>query len=194
MPTDPAQAKQRIRDAAIAALASLPPPAAAARSAAICERVLSSPAYGSAGSLLIYAPLPGEADILPIADAALAAGKLLAFPRTDWSSRGMLTALVRSPADLVPGRYGLREPRPDAPILPLPKLDLILVPGLAFDTSGGRLGRGAGFYDRFLASPALAAATCGVCFELQLIDRVPIEPWDIPLNFIATEDRLIEVS
>jgi 5-formyltetrahydrofolate cyclo-ligase len=70
-------------------------------------------------------------------------------------------------------------------------LDLIVVPGLAFDSTGQRLGRGAGFYDRFLANPTLRAFTCGVGFEVQLLDNLPIDRWDMPLHAIATERRLL---
>jgi 5-formyltetrahydrofolate cyclo-ligase len=92
-----------------------------------------------------------------------------------------------------------------APEFPIRRLDLVLVPGLAFDPAGNRLGRGAGFYDRFLAELRRAedaggegasggcgrAVVCGVCFESQVVPAVPAESWDVPVKAIATEGRLI---
>ena len=92
------------------------------------------------------------------------------------------------------GRYGILEPPAGTREIPISNLDLVLVPGLAFDTAGHRLGRGAGFYDRFLADPNLRAVTCGVGFEAQLLDNVPIDQWDIPLQAVATERRLVLTS
>src|SRR5690606_18813616 len=104
----------------------------------------------------------------------------------------MTPAIVADPGSLPAGRFGVRAPSPQARAVPLAEIDLILVPGLAFDTEGNRLGRGAGFYDRFLATREGAAPpACGVCFEAQLVDRIPTEPWDVPMNAVVTERRLV---
>lgn len=195
MHADTPKAKQSLREGIKARLAAAAPADLKRWSAGACARILASDALGAASSVMLYAPIRGELDISEVARAALAGGKHLCYPRMDWAARRFQPVRVADPScDLIPGRYGIPEPRAEAAAYPTDKLDLILVPGLAFDLRGHRLGRGAGFYDRFLADPALAAATCGVCFELQIVGSVPVEDWDIPLNFIATEDRWIGVS
>lgn len=195
MTDDIATAKARIRREARARLSAMRRPEHAARSARICQRLTALPAFQAATAVMVYGPIPGEVDVAAVAGAVLAEGKRLCLPRADWGARAMQAVEIHDPgADLVPARYGIREPRPDLPALPVAELGLVLVPGLAFDARGNRLGRGAGFYDRFLADPSLSAPTCGVCYEAQLFDDVPVDPWDIPLNLIATEDRLIQIS
>lgn len=95
---------------------------------------------------------------------------------------------------LIAGRNGIMEPGPGVAAVPIPDLDLVLVPGLAFDEEGFRLGRGAGFYDRFLGHPSLTAASIGVAFEVQMSPKLPRDEWDIPLHAIATERRWIQIE
>ena len=94
-------------------------------------------------------------------------------------------------AGLIAGRHGIREPAADVSAVPPGEIDLVLVPGLAFDEAGRRLGRGAGYYDRFLAP--LSVATVGVAFELQLVPEVPAGSGDVPVGAIVTERRFIRV-
>ena len=92
---------------------------------------------------------------------------------------------VLSAADLRPGRFGVLEPGAECPVVPFSALDLVLVPGIAFDRAGNRLGRGRGFYDRMLAlSPD--AVSCGVGFDGQVVARVPVEPHDVKLHRMWT--------
>jgi len=92
------------------------------------------------------------------------------------------------------GAYGLREPAPHWQTLEPEEVDLILVPAVACDRRGFRLGYGGGFYDRFLAAArSYAIPTIGICFELALVEELPIEPWDIPLNYICTEKKLYQI-
>jgi 5-formyltetrahydrofolate cyclo-ligase len=92
--------------------------------------------------------------------------------------------------DLVIGKFGIREGADVSPEMELNQLDLVLVPGVAFDTHGRRLGRGKGFYDRLLAG--VRGTKCGVAFDEQIVDAVPVGPQDIPLNCILTPTRWIE--
>lgn len=194
MHTGTNKAKQSIREQVRARVAAASPADRARWSAGACVRLAAADAFGAAGSVMIYWPLPPELDVSGIARAALAAGKRVCLPRMDWESKRISPVEIADLGrDLVVGRYGIQEPGPDRPVFPLDKVDLIVVPGLAFDITGNRLGRGAGFYDRFLAETGMAAATCGVCFEIQVMDRLPTDDWDIPLNFLATEDRFIEI-
>ncbi len=187
------QAKQQMRVRARAALAAVAPGDAAAWSLDLCRRLADTLEFKQARTLMAFLPIPGEPDLTAACRGALSAGKRLCLARLDWD-RGTLTpAIVRSvDVGLVAGRHGIREPAADAPTVDPSAIDLVLVPGLAFDDRGGRLGRGGGYYDRFLAP--LSVATAGVAFELQLVPRVPVESRDFPMGAIATERRFIRIS
>lgn len=187
------QVKSQMRARARAALAAVRPQDAEAWSSDLCRRLADAPEYKRARTILAFLPIPGEPDLSPACRKAVGEGKRLCLTRLDWE-RGTLTpAIVRSvDRGLVTGRYGIREPGTDAPHIPPNEIDLVLVPGLAFDESGRRLGRGAGYYDRFLTP--LSVATIGVAFELQLVPEVPTGPGDAPVGAIVTERRFIRVS
>ena len=182
-------AKQALRSRMKELLAAVPAADAAAWSAAICQRIVRSGAFLDAQVVMLYWPMAGEVNIRPIAAEARRLGKAVCLPRTDWGVQRIIP--VRADAATEPGRFGLVEPPPEAPAVPLATIGLVLVPGLAFDLEGHRLGRGAGFYDRFLADPALRAATCGVAFDPQIVDSVPVTGHDIPIQWIATPSRLV---
>ncbi len=189
------QAKRRIRLALRERLAAVSPSDAAAWSAEVCRRVAESDLFRSAKCLMLFVPTPGEADVYPLLDRARAAGKRVCLPRVDWALRVMSAAEAPASRDaLIAGRHGISEPGPAFPAVPITELDLILVPGLAFDEQGGRLGRGAGFYDRFLAHPNLTASSIGVGFEVQMEPTLPRDSWDVPLHAIATERRWIQIE
>ncbi len=103
----------------------------------------------------------------------------------------MVPAVVTSLDSLVTHRHGIMEPPEDAPTVPVEELDLILVPGVAFDEKCRRLGRGGGFYDRFLATVPPLVKTCGVAFEAQMVRSVPMDRHDRALDAVITESRLI---
>jgi 5-formyltetrahydrofolate cyclo-ligase len=139
---------------------------------------------------MMFAPVSGEPNLRPLAVDILRRGRLC-LPRVDWVHKRMAAASVRDlQRDLVMRRNNIREPVPECPEVPPAELDLILVPGLGFDRSGRRLGRGGGFYDRFLAEPSLRAIRCGVLFDAQLVDQVPAEPHDILVDYLATPSQL----
>lgn len=149
--------------------------------------------WQQAHSILFFAPTEEEVDIWPLMEAALREGKLVALPRfvTDTAtySAGRVQNLAN---DIQPGIFKIREPIERCPEMALNRLDLILVPGVAFDLRGRRLGRGKGFYDQILA--AACGTTCGVAFEEQLVREVPVEPHDIHLNCILTPTRWLELK
>jgi len=142
-------------------------------------------------SILFFAPLPDELDIWPSLPVALKAGKQVFLPRFESATKSYAACEVRNPdTDLKVGQFGIREPTETCPGIPLNRLDLILVPGVAFDLHGRRLGRGKGFYDQLLA--AVRGKTCGVAFDEQMVNEVPVEPHDVLLNCILTPSHWIE--
>lgn len=186
--------KRRLRDRFREAVASIPPEERAHRSEAVCERVMAAPFFVAARSVMLYAPIPGEVDIAPLLTLCLVSGRKVAISRVDWAAKRLTPALVTDPGtDLIAGHRGVREPAPGLPEFPPVEIDLVVAPGLAFDLYGVRLGRGGGFYDRFLARPELRATICGVAFEAQVTERLPAGPHDARVHAIVTEDRMIRV-
>ena len=129
-----------------------------------------------------------ELDLWPLAAVAAAAGKRVGLPRYDAALSGYAPCEIQDfSRDLAAGRYGIREPAVHCGKLPLNRLDLMLVPGVAFDLQGRRLGRGKGYYDRMLA--AFHGVTCGVAFEQQIVHAIPVAPHDVPVNCLLTPLR-----
>ncbi len=149
--------------------------------------------WREAASALFYAPLPDEINLLPLLEQALTGGKAVALPgfvaETKVYAAFQIKVLAR---DCAPGRFGVLEPRPHCPAYPLNALDIALVPGVAFDAAGRRLGRGGGYYDRLLTQ--IIGARCGVAFDEQLAPLIPSEPHDIQLNYIVTPTRWLETQ
>jgi len=155
---------------------------------ALLER---QPVWKEARAILFFAPMVEELDVWPMLEEALAAGKMAVLPRFDPENAGYVGCSVKEPAtDLTLGKFGIREPRASCARVPLNRLDFILVPGVAFDLHGRRLGRGRGFYDQLLAG--VRGRTCGVAFDEQIVGEVPTEPHDIRLHCILTPTRWIE--
>jgi 5-formyltetrahydrofolate cyclo-ligase len=196
-PGDPAAAKAALRRRILASRDALDPAQRVERSAAIVARVASMRAFRQARTVLAYAPFGSEADTWPLLRGLLAEGRTLLLPRVDRAGRRLVLHRVSDlDEDLAPGPWGIREPRPDrCPVVAVPAADLVLVPGVAFDRTGGRLGYGGGYYDRLLAAwpppwPLLVAPA----FELQLVDAVPRLPGDRRVDRVVTEARIYPQS
>ncbi len=133
---------------------------------------------------LLYSPLPGELDTAPLDHELRQRGCAIAYPRV--AEEGRLELHLARPEELVPGRFAIREPRCDSASVSPEELDLVIVPGLAFDRAGRRLGFGRGYYDRLLASVP-RALRYGVGLGHQLVEAVPAEPHDERLDFVVTD-------
>lgn len=182
--------KSVLRAEARLRLATMSAGQAAEASRAICERLAGIVTYPA----MVFLSLPGEPDLTGLIEGAIARGQVVCAPRTNWHQRTMEAARIVSLADdIVMGRHSVREPRPDAPVVAVEELSAVLVPGLGFDRMGGRLGRSAGFYDRFLGRAGLRARRIGVAFDAGILDRVPMDPWDVPMDLIVTESEVIRV-
>jgi 5-formyltetrahydrofolate cyclo-ligase len=160
-------------------------------SRAICSKLRQQSIWKPAASVFFFAPLPTEPDIWPLLEEGLLAKKTVALPRFSPATQSYVACVVKNlEADLQSGQFGIREPGLSCPEFPLNRLDLVLVPGVAFDARGGRLGRGKGFYDRLLS--AVNGTKCGVAFDEQIVDAVPVGPLDVLVNCILTPTRWIE--
>jgi len=163
-------------------------------SANIAARIGLMPEFSAASAMLLYVPMLGlgEVDVLPLAERAINLGKRVCFPRideTDGARPMRCVAVGDLERDLEPGNmhHELMQPRAGLPEVSIDQLDLILVPGLAFDRIGRRLGRGGGYYDRLLADPACRAATMAPIFEVQFVDEVPVGPHDRRVCGVVSE-------
>ncbi len=182
--------KARIRARVRAVLGAMSPEQLATGSARARALLLEQAVWHKAQTILFYAPLPGELDLWPLAAEALRAGKRIALPRFDAATGGYAPSTVQDLGrDLVIGKLGIREPGPGCAAVESEQIDLVLVPGIAFDAYGRRLGRGKGFYDRLLQ--VVGGVKCGVAFDEQIVSSLPVEPHDQTLDYILTPTRWI---
>lgn len=186
-------AKQALRDQVRAVLNQIPQEQRAAASARARALLEKQARWQAARSVLFFAPLPEELDVWPLLASALAAGKQVALPRFVAATRSYEACWILSPeTDVRAGYFGIREPSGHCARVARGKLDLILVPGVAFDLQGCRLGRGKGYYDQLLG--VWRGTTCGVAFDEQIVDEIPLEPHDVRLNCILTPTLCVEVK
>ncbi len=185
-------AKRDLRGAVRSRLANLTAADRARHSEAVCSRLRDYRAWAEARFVLFYAPTAREIDVWPLLGESLQAGKIVALPRFIAAEGRYAAFRVRSlERDVQTGQFGIREPSASCESTPLIRLDFVLVPGVAFDLHGRRLGRGKGYYDRLLAD--VRGKTCGVAFDEQIVESVPVEPHDRQLSCILTPTRLIEL-
>ena len=153
-------------------------------SSAVCQRLLHLPRILDAQTILAFMPMKDEVDILPAIEKLYEMGKDIVLPVVV-NDTDMMLKKFEGTASLTEGRYGIKEPA-GQPFTRHSEIDVAIVPGMAFDDNGNRLGRGKGYYDRFLCRlPNIYKI--GVCFPFQLIDTVPTTPTDIVMNEIVCQ-------
>lgn len=205
---DVSDAKQAVRRRILAARDALDPVERAARSTVVCQKLqqqvqrLQAVEHGvhtdKPYTILAYVPYRSEIDIVPFLRWCWSQDSVhIAVPRTIPEDRDMVFHRIQSLADTLESPpYGIREPYRSLPMIEdLSQIDLLIVPGAAFDVQGHRLGYGGGYYDRYLSSihnqtgklPVLIAP----CFDLQVIDHIPTDSYDIDIDMILTELREI---
>jgi 5-formyltetrahydrofolate cyclo-ligase len=186
------EAKLALRRQALAARDALDPGVRTAAEAAIVERIVALPTFAAARCVLLTLAFRSEWDTLPLVRAALAAGKVVVAPRVDAATRMLGLHALRDPArDIAPGHQGIPEPLPDCPLVASSSIDWVLVPGVAFDRDGRRLGYGGGYYDRLLPLLRPGLPRVAGAFDLQIVDRVPTGPHDETVATIVTETQII---
>jgi len=155
---------------------------------AITQTIADSTAFRQASALLLYAPTRDEVNLLPLVRLARERGIPVAFPRCDTESTTMQFYILEPSAQLIEGAYGIPEPPANAPLCEPDENALCILPALGFDLSGGRIGYGKGYYDRFLAH--FSGVRMGACYATLMLKRIPVEPHDLPVATVATERGL----
>lgn len=160
------------------------------------RRLLGSGLLPEGGAVMVYAssaPL-GEPELDPLIGELLGRGHVVAVPRVEWATRAMTPVRIGSAAELVENaeRPEFREAAAGAETIATGALGAVIVPGLAFDASLRRLGRGVGFYDRFLSTlGADSPRRIALAFDEQIVERVPVDGHDQPLHAVVTPTRVL---
>lgn len=156
----------------------------------ICRHLSSFASVATAESIFVYLPIKNEVDIRPLISLWIDESRTVCVPIIDWETKtmrgGLLTSLEAHA--LVESKHTLREPKEKHP-LPSDCIDVIIVPGIGFDRGGGRLGRGGGYYDKFLGQ-SRPPVVIGICFDEQLIPHVPREQHDQEMNVVVTPSNV----
>jgi 5-formyltetrahydrofolate cyclo-ligase len=180
--------KAALRRSARSARRALDDAARARAHAAIAERVLSVPEIRAACGVLLYGAAPDEVDVDDVARAVRARGGRTFLPRVAGDDLEVVEVGDHSP--LVPGFRGILEP--DGPAATVEVVDAVIVPGLAFDTAGNRLGQGKGYYDRLL--PQVDGIRVAVAYDEQVVDVVPTGDGDVPMDLLVTPTRTLNFT
>lgn len=146
--------------------------------------------FDKANSIMLYYSVRNEAETVPMINYLLGEGKTVALPVCT-PERDLNAAVINDLSQLQPAPFGLMEPGPGSPVLANEELQLIVVPGVAFDEQGNRLGHGAGYYDRFL-SKTPNAFKLALAYDFQVVPEVPTEPHDLKMDAILTPTRYLE--
>ena len=152
-----------------------------------CQLLVNLLEYQQAKTVMAYIPLPDELDIEPALREAWHNGKIVVMPRIIWERHELKPIVTHNlDSDLTAGRHGLREPAGRQEV-GLGDIDLVIVPAVGFDRRGHRMGRGGGFYDRFLARPTLQARTVGITFDQQVLEELPVLSHDQRVQMVVTD-------
>lgn len=183
-----ADGKRAARNELRLAMAALGPDTISARSAVACGHLVER--WPAPDPVMAYLAMPAEADAGGAIAFWRARGVVVCVPRTSWVARSMQPAVLGD--RVVTGAKGIREAASDQPTLDPGGLRAVIVPGLGFTRDGRRLGRGAGFYDRFLARLGPETERVGFALSAQVRDDLPTEPTDEPVDWLVTDDGVIQ--
>jgi 5-formyltetrahydrofolate cyclo-ligase len=186
-----AQEKIALRELMRARLAEQGAADVRAKSAAIWERLSILKEFTTTARLLVYVSTGNEVDTQGLIRQLLAMGRQVCVPRFEPATEHYAASELQDfDAELTTGKYGILEPKPGVirPVA-LDQIDATLVPGLAFDETGNRLGRGSGHFDRLLGRTS--GVKIALAFDFQILDEVPAEAHDAHMDFIVTETRVV---
>lgn len=162
-------------------------------SRSIATNLQSLPEYSRAKVLAAYAALPDEVQTSAVVEGAFRDGKRVVLPAVEAVTDEMAFYELHAASDLSPGKFGVSEPPRKGPRVPLHATDAVLVPLVAWDERGNRIGYGKGYFDRVLADRGDSVAI-GLAFEAQLVPSIPTRPTDVPLDVVVTERRVMRFS
>jgi 5-formyltetrahydrofolate cyclo-ligase len=163
----------------------------AEKSRRACENLIETPEFQNACTVMMYMSLPHELDICEAILKAWQTGKTVAVPKISWEQRHMIPVEITSlETGFSTEVLGLRNPVNGRPV-PFEDIDLVVTPALGYDRKGNRLGRGGSYYDRFLANERLKAVRCGMGFEEQVVEQIPVTEHDEPIDFLVTDKEVI---
>ncbi|MCC7041197.1 MAG: 5-formyltetrahydrofolate cyclo-ligase [Burkholderiales bacterium] len=189
------EAKRDLRESTLARRDALDAATHDRASQAIVEGIRGLASFTRASCLLLTQPFRSEWDSRPLVDAALARGATVALPRVDVAARMLVLHRVRTPAtEIATGYRGIPEPLADLPRIDVGAIDWVLVPGVAFDAHGHRLGYGGGYYDRLLALVAPSVPRVAGALDVQIVPQVPSAPHDLTVDTIVTPSRIVVVD
>ncbi len=189
------EAKFALRRRVLTARDALPIDARIAATPTIVAGIVSLPSFITSPVVLLTLAFRSEWDTAPLIRAALSAGKRVAAPRVNPSTRMLdLYVVCDLDRDVRPGHLGIPEPLPTCPTVAPAAVEWVLVPGVAFDIEGRRLGYGGGYYDRLLPLLPRAAPRVVGAFDIQIVERVPAAPHDLGVDTIVTESRTIQIA
>ena len=161
----------------------------------ICDKFYESKYYRDAKNIFIYISYDSEINTKEIINKALIDNKKIYVPRTEFKTRLMDAVEIISLDNLIESEYGILEPSIEEPHIEPNELDLIVVPGVAFDRNGGRIGYGAGFYDRYFKKinkdNIKKIQKLALAYDFQILEKVPMNEQDVPVNYIITEKEFI---
>ncbi len=182
--------KKDLRTSLKANLAALSADEIHERSRRACNLLVAQPEFERSEIVMVFLSLPTEISTAPLVLRAWQEGKRVLAPRVSWEQRRMMPVEIRSlTEDIEDTQWNLRQPLQGDPV-PISMIDLVVVPGLGFDCAGNRLGRGRGFYDRFLAHSEFTGSTCAVGFEEQVVEAIPADPHDIRVDMLITDQHV----
>jgi len=167
----------------------LPLAEASSASLRVQSAFIATAEFAEARIIAVYAPIHNEVDTRGVMLAALNSSKVLLLPAVSRNSLELRS--ICGPEELREGAYGIPEPTPESPLYPPEEVDLIVVPGIAFDKEGRRIGYGKGYYDRALHRLEGKGRLVGFCYDFQLVDRIVGEPHDVLMDMVITERRVI---
>lgn len=162
----------------------------------IMDTIMGLPQFINCKNIMLYISFNKEVDTYPLATWCLNNGKTVIAPYCIQSSHEIIPFIINNLTnDLTKSTFGVMQPRHDLLMeANIKEIDLIIVPGVVFDINCNRIGFGAGYYDRFLPRKSKKTPTIGIAYDYQIIDKVPTDEYDVPLDFIITEKRIISLN
>lgn len=156
-----------------------------------CQNLMRTEQFADVVTVMAFLSLPHEVDTSEAILCAWQLGKTVAAPKISWQQRHMIPVEIKSLDTGFSTEIGeLRNPVKGLPI-PFEEIDMVITPGLGFDKSGNRLGRGGSYYDKFFTNKGLRAVKCGLAFAEQVVDHVIVTDHDVPVDMLVTDEQVV---